>query len=92
MTAQAETGVYVYGVLPGDTELPRQATGVGDPPSPVRLVKFRDIAALVSDVDVAQPLGTSQDLLAHQDLLDASAAEVAVLPMKFGAVVAARTR
>jgi hypothetical protein len=88
MTAQAETGVYVYGVLPGDTELPRQATGVGDPPSPVRLVKFRDIAALVSDVDVAQPLGTSQDLLAHQDLLDASAAEVAVLPMKFGAVVA----
>lgn len=88
MTTQTETGVYVYGILPGDVELESETTGVGDPPAPVRLVKYRDIAALVSDVDVAKPLGTPQDLLAHEDLLDASAAEVAVLPMKFGAVVA----
>jgi hypothetical protein len=88
MTAQTETGIYVYGILPGDIELEEQAAGVGDPPSPVRLVKYRDIAALVSDVNVAKPLGTPQDLLAHEDLLDASAAEVPVLPMKFGAVVA----
>jgi hypothetical protein len=88
MTAQAETGVYVYGILPGDIELESQATGVGDPPSPVRLLKYRDIAALVSDVDVATPLGTPQDLVAHEDLLDASAAEAPLLPMKFGAVMA----
>jgi hypothetical protein len=88
MSTQAETGIYVYGILPGDIELESQATGVGDPPSPVRLVKYRDIAALVSDVDVAGPLGTPRDLVAHEDLLDASAAEVPVLPMKFGAVMA----
>lgn len=88
MSTRAETGVYVYGILPGDIELESRATGVGDPPSPVRLVKYRDIAALVSDVDVARPLGGPQDLVAHEDLLDASAAEVPVLPMKFGAVVA----
>jgi hypothetical protein len=88
MSTQTETAVYVYGILPGDIELESETTGVGDPPSPVRLVKYRDIAALVSDVDVARPLGTPQDLLAHEDLLDASAAVVPVLPMKFGAVVA----
>jgi len=87
MTTQTDTGIYIYGILPGDVEL-EETTGVGDPPSPVRLVKFRDIAALISDVDVAKPLGTPQDLMAHEDLLDASAAEVPVLPMKFGAVVA----
>jgi len=88
MTTQTETGIYVYGILPSDVELEEETVGVGEPPSPVRLVKFRDIAALVSDVDIAKPLGTPQDLMAHEDLLDASAAEVPVLPMKFGAVVA----
>ena len=61
---------------------------MGDPPSPVRLVHHRDIAALVSDVQVSRRLGTPDDLLAHEELLDASAAEVPVLPMRFGAVVA----
>jgi hypothetical protein len=88
MSTQAETGIYVYGILPGDIQLESEATGVGDPPSPVRLVRYRDIAALISDVDAARPLASPQDLLAHEDLLDASAAEVPVLPMKFGAVVA----
>jgi hypothetical protein len=88
MSTQAETGVYVYGILPGDIELESETAGVGDPPSPVRLVRYRDIAALVSDVETAKPLGTPQNLIAHEDLLDASAAEVPVLPMKFGAVVA----
>ncbi len=88
MTTQTETAVYVYGILPGDVELDPEATGVGDPPAPVRLVKYRDIAALISDVDLAKPLGTPEDLMAHEDLLDSSAAEVPVLPVKFGAVVA----
>jgi len=89
MTAQAEeTGIYVYGILPGDIEVEPDTTGIGDPPSPVRLVKYRDIAALVSDVNVARPLGTPEDLVAHEELLDSSAAEVPVLPMRFGAVVA----
>src|ERR1044071_5107122 len=85
---QTETAVYVYGILPGDTELESEATGVGDPPSPIRLVKQRDIAALVSDVDLSKPLGTPHDLMAHESLLASSAAEVPVLRMNFGAVVA----
>jgi hypothetical protein len=51
------------------------------------MVRFRDIAALVSDVSVSRPLGTPEDLLVHEDLLDASAASAPVLPVRFGAVV-----
>jgi hypothetical protein len=88
MTTQAEKAVYVYGILPSDVEYEEPPTGLGNPPSPVRLVRHKDIAALVSDVDVSNRLGTPDDLLLHEELLDASAAEVPVLPLRFGAVVA----
>ena len=90
MTAQAEdrqTVVYVYGILPGDVEVEPGAAGVGDPPGEVRVVRHRDLAALVSDVDPNLPLGRPEDLVAHEELLDASAADVPVLPLRFGAVV-----
>jgi hypothetical protein len=88
MATPTQQAVYVYGIVPGDVEFEEQPTGVGNPPSPVRLVRHRDIAALVSDVDVSGPLGTPEDLLTHEELLDASAAVAPVLPMRFGAVVA----
>jgi hypothetical protein len=90
MTAPStsERAWYVYGILPGDIELSGDVTGVGDPPAPVRVVRSGGLAALVSEVDPASPLGSPGDLIAHQELLDASAAEVPVLPMAFGAVLA----
>jgi Gas vesicle synthesis protein GvpL/GvpF len=91
MTAQAQdtqTVVYVYGILPGDVEIESGAAGVGDPPGEVRVVRHRDLAALVSDIQPDQPLGRPDDLVAHEELLDATAAEVPVLPLRFGAVVA----
>jgi hypothetical protein len=87
MTPETETAVYIYGILPGDVAFKEQVAGLGDPPSPVRLVPYRDIAALVSDVAASRPLNSPDDLLAHQELLDASAAAVPVLPVRFGAVV-----
>lgn len=96
MTTQSSTrtasepqqkAIYVYGILPGDIELDSDTRGVGDPPSQVRLVRHRDLSALVSDVDASRPLGEPQDLRAHKDLLDACAADVPVLPLRFGAVV-----
>ena len=95
MTAQTEdrqsegrrTGVYVYGILPGDIEVESGAAGVGDPPGEVRAVRYRDLTALVSDVDLDRPLGRAEDLFTHEELLDASAADVPVLPLRFGAVL-----
>lgn len=82
-----QQAVYVYGILPGDIELEEGTTGVGDPPAEVRVVRSGDLAALVSDVDLNKPLGRPDDLYAHEDLLDATAAGVPVLPLRFGAVV-----
>jgi hypothetical protein len=96
MTAQTEdrqgaggpTGVYVYGIMPGDIEIEPGAAGVGDPPGEVRAVRYHDLAALVSDVDLDRPLGRAEDLFTHEELLDSSAADIPVLPLRFGAVLA----
>ena len=79
---------YVYGILPEDIELGSGMTGVGDPPGRLRVVRSGGLAALVSDVDPVRPLGSPDDLRAHKEILDASAAEVPVLPLRFGAVLA----
>jgi len=83
-----QTGIYVYGILPADAELTSEMPGVGHPPGQVRVVHSDGLAALVSEVDVTQPLGSPEDLRAHKEILDASATELPVLPLRFGAVLA----
>ncbi|GIH73134.1 gas vesicle protein [Sphaerimonospora thailandensis] len=78
---------YVYGIVPEDVEISPDAVGVGDPPNQIKIVRHGEIAALISDVDVNRPLGRAQDLVAHEELLDAAATEVPVLPLRFGAVL-----
>lgn len=82
-----QTGIYVYGIVPGDVELNSGVRGVGDPPTEIKLVRSGDLAALVSEVDLTKPLGTPEDLQAHAEILDATAADVPVLPSRFGAVL-----
>lgn len=78
---------YVYGIVLGDVEVMPGTEGVGDPPGQVELLTYGDIGALVSDVNVDRPLGRPKDLQTHQQLLDDTAAEVPVLPLRFGAVL-----
>jgi len=85
---RSQHAIYVYGILPGDVELADEMTGVGEPPGAVKLVHADDLAALVSEVNLDSPLGTPEDLAAHKEVLDATATAAAVLPMRFGAVVA----
>ncbi|GHE78249.1 gas vesicle protein [Amycolatopsis deserti] len=87
MSEERDTVVYVYGIVPSDVETDPEARGVGDPPAKVRAVKHDRIAALVSEIPRDKPLGRPEDLTAHAALLDAAAAEVPVLPLRFGAVV-----
>lgn len=81
------TAYYVYGIVPDDVELTPDAVGIGDPPAEVRLVREGEVAALVSEIDPSQPVGTPEDLRAHADLLDAAATTAPVLPMRFGSVL-----
>lgn len=78
---------YVYGIFTADIKLNRDLAGVGDPPGELRIVRSDSLAALVSTVHLDRPLGTPDDLRAHQQILDACAAEVPVLPIRFGAVL-----
>lgn len=80
-------GVYVYGVIPAGATSTSDELGVGDPPGAVRTIVAGDVAALVSDVDIDQPLGRPADLEAHARVLDRTAASHAVLPLRFGSVL-----
>jgi hypothetical protein len=46
------------------------------------------LAALISEVDMSGPLGSADDLRTHREILDATAAEVPILPLRFGTVLA----
>jgi hypothetical protein len=82
------TATYVYGLVGADTRLPDDLTGLG-PSGKVSTIVHGDVAAIVSDVPVDRPLGTRDDLLAHESVVDTVAASAAVLPMRFPAVVEA---
>lgn len=84
--SEQDEAVYVYGIVPADVEAEPDARGVRD--SGVRVVRYDDIAALVSTIRPDEPLGRPEDLTAHAAVLDGTAAAAPVLPMRFGAVVA----
>lgn len=86
----AETALYVYGVVPSDVVIDAEARGIGNPQTPVELITHGGVAALVGRIPVGVNLGTPDDLVAHADVLDGAAAEVPVLPLRFGAVMADR--
>src|SRR4029079_15990033 len=80
------TATYVYGLVSSDTELPPDLSGLG-PSGRGTTVTHQRVAAIVSDVPTDRPLGTRQDLMAHERVLDTVAERTAVLPMRFPAGV-----
>jgi hypothetical protein len=80
------TATYVYGLVRADAHLPEDLTGLGLS-GKVSTIVHGDVAALVSDVPMDRPLGTRDDLLAHEAVVDTVATSTAVLPMRFPAVV-----
>jgi hypothetical protein len=85
---QQQKGIYVYGILPADIEVAVGIPGVGEHPGLLRDVRFNGLAALISEVDSSGRLGSPADLRTHQEILDATAAEVPVLPLRFGTILA----
>lgn len=85
---RGQSNLYVYGIVPADVHVAEDVQGVGDPPGHVTVIREGDIAALVSPVTPnGRPLGTPEDLTAYASLLDATATELPVLPIRFGAVL-----
>ncbi|GEL23412.1 gas vesicle protein [Pseudonocardia sulfidoxydans NBRC 16205] len=80
------TATYVYGLVAAGADLPDGLVGLG-PSGEVRTVEHDGVAALVGDVPSDRPLGTRDDLMAHEAVVDKVAAATTVLPMRFPAVV-----
>jgi hypothetical protein len=75
----------VYGIVPADTRVPAGLSGVGG--GEVFVVRHGGVAGVVSEVPVDRALGTREDLLAHEDVVESLTKEVTTLPLRFGAVV-----
>jgi hypothetical protein len=84
---------YLYGIVP--EQLPQDAhpmtAGVGDPPRPVRILRHRALAALVSDVSLPEVSSENLRLMrrnmkAHSAILNALVGRSTVLPVRFGVV------
>src|SRR5688500_976593 len=88
---------YLYGIVrtpkssKSTPELPKQ--GVGNPPAPVRLLKNRDLAALVGAVpddyhaESEGVRGMRRDMRAHAAVLNRIIESTTVLPFRFGVVL-----
>jgi hypothetical protein len=76
---------YVYGLVRADLAVPAGLDGLDG--APVELVAHEGLGALVSAAPTGRPLGTREDLFAHERVVDTVAAEVTVLPMRFGSVI-----
>ena len=79
---------YVYGVTYDDVKLPEGVDGLDD--RPIDLVRDGVLAAVVSEVAGGHRIGRKAQLLAHCRVLDALASQTAVIPLRFGTVVAGR--
>lgn len=80
---------YVYGITLGAAELPEGVGGLDD--RPIDLVRSGSLAAVVSEIADGHRIGRKAQLIAHCRVLDAVAAQVAVIPLRFGTVVAGRS-
>ncbi|NKT91524.1 gas vesicle protein GvpFL [Rhodococcus hoagii] len=78
--------VYVYGLVPADVEVKEDATGIGSPPRPLKIVHHEDVAALVTR-STRTPAGQFRRPAAHAAVLDSTATVAPVLPLRFGAVL-----
>jgi hypothetical protein len=85
---QQQKGIYVYGILPADIEVAAGMPGVGEHPGLLRAVRSDGLAALISEVDLSGPPGSPEDLRTYREILDDTAVEVPVLPLRFGTILA----
>jgi hypothetical protein len=83
---QQEKGIYVYGILPADIEVAGETQGVGEHPGPLGVVSSDGLAALISEVALPGRLGSPEDLRTYREILDSTAVEVPVVPLRFGTV------
>lgn len=87
-----KNGIYIYGIIKTSDPQEFGATGIGDQPTNIATLAFKDIAAVVSEspfaiYDSLAKEKTVKDLVTHQFVLEKVMASFTVLPVKFGTMV-----
>jgi hypothetical protein len=83
--ADGGRGLFVHAVVRAEHPLPDGATGVGG--SPLALVPYDDVAAVVSEVDLDAGPGRRADLDAYAAVMEALLSGGPVAPIRFGSVL-----
>jgi hypothetical protein len=64
-----------------------ETQGVGEQPGPLGIVSSDGLAALISEVGLPGRLGSPEDRRTYREILDSTAVEVPVVPLRFGTVL-----
>ena len=84
--AAAMEGKYVYCIIKSDKPLYFGPLGLGQEPSEVHTVTYRDLAAVVSGTPMVVQDPTRENVLAHQRVNETVMRDHTVIPMSFGTV------
>jgi hypothetical protein len=83
-------GKYVYCIIQSSEPLQFGAAGIGDEPTDVYSINYRDLAAVVSDVPIGALDSTRENVLAHERVNETVMREHTVIPMSFGTIFKTR--
>ena len=78
---------YVYCILDADKDFECESRGVGNADSDVHIVPYKELAAVVSEIDEDRLMPSRKNALAHELVLEEAMLEHTILPLSFGAVV-----
>ncbi len=79
-------GKYVYCIVRSDVPLKFGLSAIAGHVGDVHTVKYRDLAAVVSDVPLVALDSTRENVLAHEQVNETVMREHTVIPMSFGTV------
>ena len=89
-SSRGPRGKYVYCIIQSSDPLQFGASGLGDEPSNVDTIHFRDLAAVISDVPIGVLDSTRENVLAHERVNEMVMREHTVIPMSFGTIFKTR--
>jgi hypothetical protein len=90
MLQQTQDRLYLYAIVTGSQALEAALVGLGD--APVTLLPYQGIAAAVSAVEVDRVRPEAEQLLRHEQVIEALMAQRSTLPVRFGTVLSSTAK
>ncbi|MBL7132075.1 MAG: GvpL/GvpF family gas vesicle protein [Candidatus Omnitrophica bacterium] len=81
-----ETGKYIYCIIGTDKDMKYGLSRINDFESEVYTIRYKDIAACVSDSPIMDYRPTHKNILAHTQAIEKIMQDFTVLPLSFGTV------